>query len=347
MGRVMSIIGVPLLVAPIIGPVIGGALIDVASWRWIFFVNLPVSAVAFLLAVKLLPRVPRRGERKLDLLGAILLPAGIALFLWGLAESGQRATLTAATSLTALLLGLTLVAGFVFHALRTSEPLLDVRLFGRRGFAAAAATNLTLGVALFGVALLLPLYFQIIRGRSPLETGLLLIPQGLGAAIAISIAGALTDKLGARRVVPAGIALALAGTLAYTQIGVDSAYWYLAGALFLIGAGLGATITPSMAAAFQDLQHAEIPGATSSINVVQRVAASLGTALLAVVLQRTITANLNGFHGGISQAAALARHGPEHAAPAIADAFGTTFWVAFALTAAALVPALFLPPKSD
>jgi EmrB/QacA subfamily drug resistance transporter len=345
MGRVMSIIGVPLLVAPIIGPVIGGALIDAASWRWIFFVNLPVSAIAFLLAVKLLPRVPRRGERKLDLLGAILLPAGIALFLWGLAESGQRATLTAATPLTALLLGLTLVAGFVLHALRTSEPLLDVRLFGRRGFAAAAATNLTLGVALFGVALLLPLYFQIIRGRSPLETGLLLIPQGLGAAIAISIAGALTDKLGARRVVPVGIVLALSGTLAYTQIGVDSAYWYLAAALFLIGAGLGATITPSMAAAFQDLAHAEIPGATSAINVVQRVAASLGTALLAVILQRAIAANLSGFHGDIGQAAALARHDPQHAAPAIADAFGTTFWVAFALTAVALVPALMLPAK--
>jgi EmrB/QacA subfamily drug resistance transporter len=347
MGRVMSIIGVPLLLAPIIGPVIGGALVGAVSWRWIFFVNLPVSALAFLLAIKLLPRVPRRGGQRLDLLGAILLPGGIALFLWGLAELGQRATLTAATPLTALLLGLALVAGFVLHALRTSEPLLDVRLFRRRGFAAAAATNLTLGVALFGVALLLPLYFQIIRGRSPLETGLLLIPQGLGAAIAISIAGALTDKLGARRVVPAGISLALAGTLAYTQIGVDSAYWYLAGALFLIGAGLGATITPSMAAAFQDLQHAEIPAATSAINVVQRVAASLGTALLAVILQRTIAANLSGFHGGISQAAALARHDPANAAPAIADAFGTTFWVAFALTAAALVPALFLPRKSD
>jgi EmrB/QacA subfamily drug resistance transporter len=345
MGRVMSIIGVPLLLAPIIGPVIGGALVDAVSWRWIFFVNLPVSAIAFLLAVKLLPRVPRRGERKLDLLGAILLPAGIALFLWGLAESGQRATLTAATPLTALLLGLTLVAGFVFHALRTSEPLLDVRLFGRRGFAAAAATNLTLGLALFGVALLLPLYFQIIRGRSPLETGLLLIPQGLGAAIAISIAGALTDKLGARRVVPVGIVLALSGTLAYTQIGVDSAYWFLAAALFLIGAGLGATITPSMAAAFQDLAHAEIPGATSAINVVQRVAASLGTALLAVILQRAIAANLSGFHGDIGRAAALARHDPQHAAPAIADAFGTTFWVAFALTAVALVPALLLPAK--
>jgi EmrB/QacA subfamily drug resistance transporter len=347
MGRVMSIIGVPLLLAPIIGPVIGGALIDAASWRWIFFVNLPVSAVAFLLAVKLLPRLPRRAADKLDLLGAILLPGGIALFLWGLAELGQKATLAAAAPLSAVIIGLALVAAFVVHALRTSRPLLDVRLFARRGFGAAAATNLTLGVALFGIALLLPLYFQIIRGRSPLETGLLLIPQGLGAAVSISIAGALTDKLGARRVVPVGIGLALAGTLAYTQIGVDSSYWYLAGALFLIGAGLGATITPSMAAAFQGLSHAEIPGATSAINVVQRVAASLGTALLAVVLQRTIASNLSGFHGGISQAAALAHHDPEHAAPAIADAFGSTFWVAFALTAIALVPALMLPPKAE
>jgi hypothetical protein len=100
-----------------------------------------------------------------------------------------------------------------------------------------------------------------------------------------------------------------------------------------------------MAAAFQDLEHAEIPGATSAINVVQRVAASLGTALLAVVLQRTIAANVSGFHGGIGQATALARHDPQHTAPAIAAAFGTTFWLAFALTAAALVPALLLPPR--
>src|SRR5262249_42275082 len=137
MGRVMSIIGVPLLLAPIIGPVIGGALVDAASWRSIFSVNLPVSALALLLAIKLLPRTPRRGEQNLDLLGAILLPAGIALFLWGLAELGQKATLAAAAPLTALLLGLALIAGFVFHALHTSNPLLDVRLFARRGFASA------------------------------------------------------------------------------------------------------------------------------------------------------------------------------------------------------------------
>jgi EmrB/QacA subfamily drug resistance transporter len=345
MGRVMSIVGVPMLLAPIFGPVIGGALVDAASWRWIFFVNLPVAGVAFALAVKLLPRAPRRADHNLDRLGAILLPGGTALFLWGLAEVGEKGTLAASWPLAALLVGLGFVVCFVVHALRTPNALIDVRLFARRSFATAAATNLMLGVALFGVALLLPLYFQIVRGRSPLETGLLLIPQGVGAACAISLAGALTDKVGARRVVPVGILLALVGTLAYTRIAADSSYGYLAAALFLVGAGLGATITPSMAAAYQDLGHAEIADATSAINVVQRVAGSLGTAVLAVVLQRTIAAAVDGFRGGIGEAAALAQRDPTHAAPAIAHAFGSTFWIAFALAAAALLPALLLPSR--
>jgi EmrB/QacA subfamily drug resistance transporter len=345
MGRVMSIIGVPLLLAPIVGPVIGGMLLGTASWRWIFFVNLPVGAVAFLLAVRLLPNVPRRGRERLDLLGLLLLSGGVAVFVYGLADVGQKGTVTATVPLSALIAGVVLVASFVVHALRVANPLLDVRLFARRGFATAAATNLVLGIALFGVALLMPLYFQVIRGRSPLQTGLLLIPQGLGAACAISLAGALTDKVGARRVVPVGVLLALAGAAAYTQIGARSAYWYLGGALFLIGAGLGATISPSMAAAFQDLEHAQIPGATSAINVVQRVAGSLGTALLAVVLQRSINSHLGRFHGGIGQAAALVRREPSQAAPAIAHAFGATFWVACALAALALIPALMLPLK--
>jgi EmrB/QacA subfamily drug resistance transporter len=344
MGRVMSIVGVPMLLAPIAGPVIGGTLIGAASWRWIFFVNLPIGALAVLLALRLLPSTPRRSQQRLDMLGLALLSGGIAVFVYGLAEVGQKGTVTAALPLGMLLGGAALIALFVAHALRSPSPLLDVHLFARRGFGMAAAANLVLGIALFGVALLLPLYFQILRGESPLRTGLLLIPQGAGAAVAISIAGALTDKLGARRVVPVGVLLALAGTGAYTQIGASTSYWYLAGALFLIGAGLGATITPSMAAAFQDLSHAEMAGATSAINVVQRIAGSLGTALLAVVLQRAISSELAGFHGSIGQAAAVAARYPG-AAPRIAHAFGTTFWVAFALTALALLPALLLPAR--
>jgi EmrB/QacA subfamily drug resistance transporter len=341
-GRVMSIVGVPMLLAPIFGPVIGGAIVGAASWRWMFLINLPVGGLALLLAARLLPVVPRRPWEPLDTRGLVLLYGGIAIFVYGLAEIGQRGRLTDALPPSMLLAGLALVALFVWHALGTAHPLIDVRLFTQRGFAAAAATNLVLGVALFGVALLLSLYFQIVRGTSPLQTGLLMIPQGLGAACAITLAGSLTDKLGARRVVPVGVLLALAGTAAYTQIGAQTAYWYLAGALFLIGAGLGATITPSMAVAYQHLAHQEVPRATSAINLVQRLAGSLGTALLAVVLQAAISSRLPGLQGGIGQAAVLAARQPAPAATRLTDAFTSTFWVAFALTAVALLPALLL-----
>jgi len=343
MGRVMSIIGVPMLRAPIFGPVIGGSIVGSASWRRIFFVNLPVVAVARLVAMRLLPSAPPRPHERLDALGLTLLSGGIAVFVYGLAETGARGTVMDAVPLTALVVGLLLVTVFSRHALRTHNPLIDIRLFATRGFATAAATNLVLGIALFGVALLLPLYFQIVRGRGPLATGLLLIPQGLGAACAMPLAGMLTDKMGAKRVVPAGVGVALLGVAAYTQIGAHTAYWYLAASLFVIGAGLGSTITPSMAVAYQTLSREAVPRATSALNTIQRIAGSVGTALLAVTLQRSMKSELPGFHGGLTQAAALAARNPARTTPAIAHAFGTTFWVAFTLAAAALLPALLLP----
>src|ERR671934_188983 len=263
-GRVMSVMGVPILLAPIFGPVIGGAIVDQISWRWIFFVNLPLGVVAIALA----------------------------------------------------------------------QRLIDVSLFARRGFATAATTTLLLGIALFGALILLPLYFQLVRGESPLATGLLLVPQGVGAALAMPIAGKLTDEIGARVVIPVGILVALAGTAAYAQVGPHTSYAFLAGALFVIGLGLGATIVPAMAVAFAAVPQEAVGAASSAINIVQRVAGSIGTALLAVVLQRSISGK--GVSDGIG---ALAGVSPA----ALADAFGTAFWVALALVAVALIPALLLP----
>jgi EmrB/QacA subfamily drug resistance transporter len=343
MGRVMSIVGVPLLLGPVIGPLVGGALVSAASWRWIFFVNLPVGAAALALALWLLPDTPRR-PAKLDVPGLVLLSGGIAAFLCGLARIGTGAS-SGALPVIAMAAGLAMVAAFCWYAPRVPKPLIDLRLLRRRGFAAAAAANLMLGVALFGVALLLPLYLEIVRGRSPLQTGLLLIPQGLGAALAMPVAGALTDRIGARPVVIGGIALALAGTAGYTQLTATTGYWYLAVALLLIGAGLGATITPSMAAAFGAIERQAIPAATAAIGTIQRIAGSLGTALLAVTLTRAMTARLPGFHGSVTGAAALATAGPARALPALAAAFGATFWLALGLTAASLVPALALPGR--
>ena len=341
-GRVMSIVGVPLLLGPVAGPVIGGAIVGGTTWRWIFFVNLPVGAVALALALWLLPAATARPRTRLDVRGLVLASGGIAVLLYGLGKVATGGASHSPVPLAAVVAGIGLVASFCIHALRVQQPLIDVRLFARRGFTAAALTNLVLGMALFGVALLLPLYFEIVRGRTPLQTGLLLIPQGLGAALAMPAAGSLTDRIGARPVVVTGVGLAMAGTAAYTQITAVTPYAYLAAALFAIGAGLGATITPSMAAAFQAAGRAAIGSATIAISTIQRLAASLGTALLAVTLQRAMTAGLPGFGGGVAQAGALAAGRPG-ALPVLAHAFGVTFWLALTLTAAALVPALLLP----
>jgi EmrB/QacA subfamily drug resistance transporter len=345
MGRIMSIIGVPMLLAPIFGPVIGGAIVGSKSWRWIFFVNLPVGALAFALAVRLLPSVRPHAHERLDARGLTLLSGGIAIFVYGLAEVGGRGSLGDLVPLVALGLGVLLVALFVVHALRVRSPLIDVRLFTRRGFATAAAANFLVGTALFGMLILLPLYYQIVRGESPLRTGLLLIPQGLGAALAMPVAGTLTDRIGARYVVVTGVGLAMAGTAAYTQIASDSSYWYLSAALLVIGLGLGSTIMPSMAVAYEGLAREEVPRATSAINAIQRIAGSLGTALLAVVLQRAMTSDLPALHGGLSEAAALASRHPVVVPPLLAEAFGTTFTVALVLTAVSLVPAFLLPRR--
>jgi EmrB/QacA subfamily drug resistance transporter len=342
-GRVMSVVGVPMLLGPIFGPVIGGAIVDQVSWRWIFFVNLPIGVLAVLLALRLLPEAAPRTGNRLDLRGLVLLSPGLALFVYGMSETGSAGAV-GGRALAGIVVGLALVGAFVWHALRRGRPaLVDVSLFARRGFAAAAATNLLVGIALFGALILLPLYYQLVRGESPLATGLLLVPQGVGAALAMPIAGRLTDELGARIVIPVGILLALAGTAAYTQVAAGTSYVLLAGALLLIGLGLGSTIVPSMAVAYQTVPREAVAQATSTINVIQRIAGSVGTALLAVVLQRSIASSLPGIHGGIGALAALSHTGRAQAAPALADAFGTAFWVALGLVAAALVPALSLP----
>ncbi|WP_037500352.1 MDR family MFS transporter [Solirubrobacter soli] len=338
MGRVMSVIGVPTLLGPILGPVIGGLIIDNASWRWIFFVNVPIGVVALAMASRILPAAGRSdGARPLDLRGLLLLSPGLALLIYALSQVGTHGGLSVG-AIVGLVGGAGLIVGFGLHAMR-NDALIDLALFRDRAFAAASGTVFIFGVSLFGAMLILPLYYQVVRGESALSAGLLLAPQGVGAALAMPIAGRLTDRMGAGRVVPFGVVVACLGTAVYTQLTATTPYALLGFALWVRGIGLGMTMMPAMAAAYQTLERAAVPRATSTINIIRTIGGSFGTAVLTVVLQRRIVAEIPGATGSLE----ALRGGAARAAEPLAAAFGATFWVAVGLTALALIPAWFLP----
>jgi EmrB/QacA subfamily drug resistance transporter len=322
MGRVMALVGVPMLLAPALGPVIGGALIDGVSWRLIFFVNLPVGLVALWLAARTLPREQGVAGR-LDWVGAVLLSPGLAAL---------TAALTTG-SLFALGFGVILVGAFVAHALRTANPLIDLRIFRERAVASSALTVLVFGAAFFGSMLLLALYYQLARDLSALETGLLLLPQGVGAMLTMPVAGKFTDRMGAGSVVLGGVLLVIVGTVPFALVADDVPGWLLSLGLFLRGAGMGATLMPAMAAAYVVLEPSAVARAASALEIVQRTGSSFGIALLAIILQGQV--------GGISLDDL-----DDVPAVTLTAASGTTFTWTLALTALTLAPALFLPRRA-
>jgi EmrB/QacA subfamily drug resistance transporter len=326
MGRVMSVIGVPMLLAPVVGPVLGGLIVQDLSWRWIFYVNLPVGVLGLVLAARLMPSARAQGKEeggsKLDRRGLLLLSPGVALLVYGLSEIASRAALDALHAGLPLGAGLLLIVLFAIHAWRREFPLVDVRLLRVVGFGAAAMTVFLVGAALFGGMLLLPLYYQVARGLSPLQAGLLVAPQGLGAALAMHYSGRMADRVGGGPVVVVGLLVLALGTLPFTQVGTDTAYWLLGVSLAVRGVGLGFTMMPAMASAYAVLRRQEVPRATPMLNVLQRVGGSLGVAVLAVVLER----QLRGAHGSA----------------AVAAGFAHTYWWSLALVLVALGPAVLL-----
>jgi EmrB/QacA subfamily drug resistance transporter len=345
-GRVMSIIGVPMLLGPIIGPILGGWLVDDVSWRWIFFINIPIGIAALVMSRKVLPKDEPQAHERLDAVGLALLSPGLALFIYGLAQSSSGGGFASSDVLVPGLAGVALLVAFGWHALRTSHPLIDLRLFQNRTFAAASATLILFAIAVFGSFLLLPLYFQTVRGESAMDAGLLLAPQGLGAMLVMPIAGQLTDRTGVGRIVLVGLTITLAAMLALTQIAADTSYWTLGVVLFVMGMGLGSTMMPIMSGAMQTLRKAAVARASTTVNILQQVGASIGTAVLTVTLAGALADRLPqaaGSGGGAGAGGQIPDAIREQIAPLMADAYGYTFWWAVALLAIAFAPAVLLP----
>jgi EmrB/QacA subfamily drug resistance transporter len=322
MGRVMSIVAIPAMLAPILGPTIGGLILDNFSWRWIFFVNLPVGLLAFFAALRFLPSTKREPTDRLDVRGLLLLATGLPLLTYGLAEIGETGSFTSPRALLPMIGGLVLIGVFALHALRTRRPLLDLRLYHRATFASASIAMFCLGAALFGGMILMPLYWQQIRAESVVTTGLLTAPMGLGMALVLPLVGRLTDRFGGGPLALIGVLVTTIATIPFGLVGAHTSIVWLSIAMLIRGMGVGFAFMPAMTAAFAALKPSELADATPQLNVLQRVGGSIGTAVLAVVLQRALV----GAHG----------------LDAAAGAFGTAFWWSLGLTALAIIPCLVL-----
>lgn len=362
MGRLMAILGVPMLLGPIGGPILGGWLIEHASWHWIFLINLPLGIAAIVYAWLVLDSDQPEPSESFDFLGMALMSPGLALFLYGVSSIPGAAADQYGYGRVwiSMAIGIVLVTAFVFHSFRPDHPLLDLRLFKNRNLAVANITMFLFAAAFFGGLLLVPTYFQEVRGESTLNAGLLVAPQGIGAMITMPIAGALSDRLPVGRIVPVGMVLIIIGMFGLTQVTADTSYTLLIVELVVMGFGMGATMMPLFTSALKTLRAHEVARGSTLLNIIQQIASSCGVAVMSVVL----TSQLN---GGTQLAAAdnslanLAigsrrdqsvldllnadqlRLGFEQAA----QSFAHTYWVAWALVVVTLIPAFFLPRKHE
>jgi EmrB/QacA subfamily drug resistance transporter len=322
MGRVMGVVVMPAMLAPILGPVVGGLILQNLHWSWIFFVNVPIGVVAAFLGVRMLPDSELGEAGKLDWIGLALLATSMPLIVYGLSEIATEESFTAPTVIWPIVAGLILTVVFGWHALRAERPLLDVRLYANRIFGAASLTTFGLGAALFGAMILVPLYYQQVRHESVIVTGLLVGPQGLGMLLVSPWIARMTDRFGGGRVAVVGVSLLTLSSLPLCFIGPDTSIPFICVVLLLRGVGIGLSFIPTTTVAFASLRTDQLSDATPQMNVLQRVGGAIGTAVLAVVLQRASA----GAHG----------------AAELADAFGTAYWWGLGICAASLLPVLVL-----
>jgi EmrB/QacA subfamily drug resistance transporter len=326
-GRTVTVVALPALLGPILGPLIGGAILTHLGWRFMFWVNVPFCVAGLILAARYLPadRLPAGHRPRLDLPGLALLTPGVAAIILGLSNAGSSAGFAHLDVIVPLVIGVALTAAFTGYALRLAgrhgQPLVDVSLLRHRPVASASAVLFFSGFSLYGAMLLLPLYYQEARGASALTAGIMLVPQGVGTLLSRGLAGRLTDKIGGRLISLVGFVIIAAATVPFAFAGPHTNGWLLALWLVIRGFGLGAVTISVMAVAFLGLEKEQIAHSSVVTRMVQQIGGSFGTAVLAVILSGAVTAH----HGNLT------------------TGFDIAFWWATGFSAVAVLLSLWLP----
>lgn len=326
LGRLMAMVSLPAALGPILGPTIGGLILTWLDWRWIFWVNVPFCVVGIALAWRFLPADAPQGRPKLDWRGLLLVSPGLIGVLYGLSNVSQDGGPGRLDVWAPALAGVVLLAVFVVDQLRRPDAaLVDVGLLRHRPVGSASVVLFLSGAALYGSMLLLPLYFQVVRGTDVLTAALLLIPQGVGALLSRTLAGRLTDALGARLVAMIAFGVIGAATVPFALADATTNLWWLMAVLLVRGLGTGAVLIPVMSVGYLGLERDQVPHASIITRLAQQLGGAFGTAILAVILEAAAT--------GATGTAGYAQ------------AFDTAFWWAVGFTVVAIGVCVALPSR--
>jgi EmrB/QacA subfamily drug resistance transporter len=329
MGRLMAVISIPVIIIPILGPVLGGLIVNKLAWQWIFYINVPICIVAILLSQKYLPKDKAiNSKQPLDIIGLLLLSFSFSSLIMGISKMRATGSLDSIYAEIPLLAGIVLLIAFVIYSLRTkTAPILDLHLFRFRNFTSSSILLFLSGVITTGTLFILPLYFQQVFHENAFTAGLLLAPQGIGMLITRSLAGKLTDKIGSRLVVAVSLVLVFIGTLPFVFSDGINNLTVLIIALVVRGAGLGGVSIPVMVSIYGGLNKEQVSYGTITARILQQIGGALGTAILAIVLQHQLS-----LIAGLENTA---------------KAFSVVFEWSMGFTLISIIPSLFLSKKNN
>jgi EmrB/QacA subfamily drug resistance transporter len=331
-----ALFGIPIVLAPTLGPILGGALVEYADWRWIFWINVPVGIAGLIYCWTTLREWKQPAPGRFDTPGFLLAASGFGALLYGLSVAAEQGEgIDSPRALAFMGAGALLLVALALVELRAREPMLDLRLFRDRGFALGNLIGFVIFSGAVGGLFLYPLFLQNpqIKDMTPLESGLTTFPQAVGVGIMMPIAGRLFNRVGGKPLVVVGTVLFLISSLVFTRLDVDMSDWLIRGTLVLRGMGFALVMVSVQTIAFYNIVGQSMGRASSLFNVNRQVAGSFGVAILATVLSNQIASNLA---DGLAPQRALV-HG-----------FQSAFLVASAMAAVGVVVAVLMRvPKPD
>jgi len=296
-GSALGLFGIAALVAPAIGPILGGWLVDQNLWRVIFFINPPIGLIGVLLGIRFLREGVREEKPRFDLAGTLMEIIGFGAILYAASIAANHGWTSPTTLLWFGVGAAGLISFGIVELVVAKTPLLDLRLFRNRIFLNASLLGYVSTVALFGAEFLMPVYLQALRGRTALETGFILLPMAISGGIFVTLSGRLYDRVGPRPLMAAGFALLMINTWQLSQIQADTSFGWIIFLLTLRGLALGLTVQTTFVTALSVVARPDLPRGSSLISATRLVIQSIGVAALATVLASAISPEVQAMQG--------------------------------------------------